>query len=327
MLNQIHLTPEQISAIQSAERLRSIDEKLSLVETAVVESGNNVLPAIQSATESTDAVRGAVESLKTDINAPIEVIAKLEETNALLQAVVNETSKTEIAISNFPAFPEQKEFPAFPEQKEVDFTPLIEVIREEIGKLEPDEVDTESIVSAITSVEKRLSEFSFPKQNDYSDILKKIVSALERPEKTDKDIISAIKKIWNSDDISNISEWLKMIYEKKEKFTFDKDGQLIVKIGGGMSFGGGGLSGPESAKLQTLATEAKQDALSAYAPAGQDIAGDPMYFAGLKADGSWYIKKMYLSGDYTSKYANGTSGFNWSTRASLSYADFNTLTW
>lgn len=75
------------------------------------------------------------------------------------------------------------------------------------------------------------------------------------------------------------------------------------------------------------ATEEKQDALAGYAKAGQDISGDPMYFAGLKADGKWYIKKMYLSGDYTSKYANGTSGFDWSVRASLSYVDFDDLTW
>lgn len=79
--------------------------------------------------------------------------------------------------------------------------------------------------------------------------------------------------------------------------------------------------------LKNPATEEKQDSLSAYAQAGSDISGDPMYFAGLKSDGSWYIKKMYLSGDYTTKYVNGPSGFDWSTRASLTYADFNTLTW
>lgn len=79
--------------------------------------------------------------------------------------------------------------------------------------------------------------------------------------------------------------------------------------------------------LKNPATEEKQDILSSYARAGQDISGDPMYFAGLKQDGSWFIKRMYLSGDYTTKYANGTSGFDWSSRASLTYADFNTLTW
>jgi len=79
--------------------------------------------------------------------------------------------------------------------------------------------------------------------------------------------------------------------------------------------------------LKNPATEEKQGVFNEYAPAGQDISGDPMYFAGLKADGSWYIKRMYLSGDYTTKYANGTTGFDWSSRASLTYADFNTLTW
>lgn len=95
-----------------------------------------------------------------------------------------------------------------------------------------------------------------------------------------------------------------------------KDGRIKVEVD--RAGGGGGSSIDISDKLIIL---------TSYALAGQDISSDPMYFAGLKTDGSWYIKRMYLSGDYTTKYANGTSGFDWSTRAGLTYSDFNTLTW
>lgn len=73
------------------------------------------------------------------------------------------------------------------------------------------------------------------------------------------------------------------------------------------------------------ATEEKQDPLSAYKSAGMDIAANPYYFGYLKADGSWYIKKLDTTSGST--YFKGVTGYatNWTGRAGLAYADFDEI--
>ena len=192
-------------------------------------------------------------------------------------------------------------------------------------------------VPDLSSIEKKLDVLIRSDDGETNDLIREAIDELKNS-KNDKELAKAIinvgKSIPNTPDYSEILKEIseKLVDTPVESMRIDEDQfKLLTKAisnirSGG---GGGGLVAVMDKDREQInpATEEKQDILSSYARAGQDISGDPMYFAGLKQDGSWFIKRMYLSGDYTTKYANGTSGFDWSSRASLTYADFNTLTW
>lgn len=82
-------------------------------------------------------------------------------------------------------------------------------------------------------------------------------------------------------------------------------------------------------KQDSIITAIQANVLSAYASAGQDTSSEPMYVGGVKSDGSWYIKKIYIATPFTTTYVNGASDFAtaWTARASQTYVDFNSLTW
>ena len=68
--------------------------------------------------------------------------------------------------------------------------------------------------------------------------------------------------------------------------------------------------------------------LSSYEPTRTDDSTTTQYFGFIKTDGSWYIMKI----DSTTGiiiYTNGTTDFttNWTNRATLTYVEFNSLTW
>lgn len=69
--------------------------------------------------------------------------------------------------------------------------------------------------------------------------------------------------------------------------------------------------------LAILLTAIQANILSAYASAGQDTSGEPMYVGGVKSDGSWYIKAIYIGTPFTTKYVKGASDFGtaWTARA------------
>lgn len=83
----------------------------------------------------------------------------------------------------------------------------------------------------------------------------------------------------------------------------------------------------DSALPTGAAISSYQDPLSKYKDAGMDISGSPFYFGYLATDGSWYIKQLNTSSG--SLYTRGSSNYDtaWSNRASLSYQNFNQLTW
>lgn len=71
---------------------------------------------------------------------------------------------------------------------------------------------------------------------------------------------------------------------------------------------------------------AKADELSDYKIAAKDTPnpGGIDYFGFVKKDGAWYIMKVDMSGAYhVHTYAKGASGFDFSNRASESYASFD----
>ena len=77
--------------------------------------------------------------------------------------------------------------------------------------------------------------------------------------------------------------------------------------------------------VKNPATEANQNPLSSYQSAGMDITTNPYYFGYLKADGSWYIKKLDTTSGTT--YIKGDSDYatNWDNRVSLTYGYFNAI--
>ena len=58
-----------------------------------------------------------------------------------------------------------------------------------------------------------------------------------------------------------------------------------------------------------------------------DIEDDTTSYLGyLKKDGAWFIQKLVVSGTGTTiTYAKGSSGYNWSNRASETYGSFNSI--
>ena len=190
-------------------------------------------------------------------------------------------------------------------------------------------VDMAGVIKALKRIESALPkekddiDYTSILENlpDYTKDLKKIISLLSSDD--DKQELAKLQTLVDesakSKDFAPIVGLLEMIAEKEitlPDFNF-RDGRLLVEVdrtGGGGAIGGGGKS---------------SDALSLYSSAGQDISSDPMYFSGLKENGSWYIKQMYLSGTYQTLYANGTSSYttNWTNRTGLTYAEFNTLSW
>lgn len=64
--------------------------------------------------------------------------------------------------------------------------------------------------------------------------------------------------------------------------------------------------------------------LSDYKISDIDADASPNYYGFLRSDGAWYIIKETISaGNDTYRYASGSSGYNWSNRASETYQSFD----
>lgn len=59
----------------------------------------------------------------------------------------------------------------------------------------------------------------------------------------------------------------------------------------------------------------------AYGIMNTDESSYPYYYGFVNKDGAWYIVKAASDGSFT--YAQGASGYNWSTRASQTYASYD----
>ena len=254
-----------------------------------------------------DPIVGAINSIPdtTTIKNPEEISSGIIEAQ-------NETTQAVKEIT-------------FPEQKELDLKPLYEKFDElksaidkkelsvTVGETKID-VDTKGIISSVERLKKavEVSKETMEPQEviDYTELLGEVIKNLEKP----------------GYDYSKIEKLLDVISKKEVVLPLDEKGRVMVSVDKVSMGGRGSLSSTESAKLLTLATEAKQDAtLFHYKLARLPVPGDTLTYLGyLDKDGNWYITEIDETNG-TMKYVKGTSGFTtaWSNRASNTYQDFN----
>ena len=84
----------------------------------------------------------------------------------------------------------------------------------------------------------------------------------------------------------------------------------------------GEIINPATENKQDTQITSEADKLFNYKLSGIDDTTATVYLGYLNKDGAWYIAK-YLSTGVT--YAKGSSGYNWSNRASESYGEFNNI--
>ncbi len=214
---------------------------------------------------------------KSDRNAERIVSAIQEKKNAtdisinnpddISFPIVDELQKTTQAIKEI-VLPEM---PAQIDTRQ-ELKDIKDTFKEEIKKLDREVIvknDMGQLLSLFKSNKdkgdiikelRKLGE-NIPKNTDYSDILGKIEQKIEKTDNSE--IEKILKQLATAEDISVLASWLAVVAEKEypefPDFPRDKNGVPLftpTKVGGG---GGGGLTQIESEKLQTLATEAKQD--------------------------------------------------------------------
>ena len=150
----------------------------------------------------------------------------------------------------------------FPEQKELDLKPLYEKFDElktaidkkelsvTVGETKID-VDTKGIISSVERLQQAVegSKDTIEPQEviDYTELLGEVIKNLEKP----------------GYDYSKIEELLDIISKKEVVLPLDEKGRVKVSVDKVSMGGRGSLSSTESAKLLTLATEEKQDAIIA----------------------------------------------------------------
>lgn len=148
----------------------------------------------------------------------------------------------------------------FPEQKELDLKPLYEKFDElktaidkkelsvTVGETKID-VDTKGIISSVERLQQAVegSKDTIEPQEviDYTELLGEVIKNLEKP----------------GYDYSKIEELLGVISKKEVVLPLDEKGRVKVSVDKVSMGGRGSLSSTESAKLFTLATEEKQDAM------------------------------------------------------------------
>ncbi len=87
----------------------------------------------------------------------------------------------------------------------------------------------------------------------------------------------------------------------------------------------GSVPGPGTVGIKdttgTLIDPAIKSPTDGYAIANTDTSSTPYYYGFINKDGAWYIVKEVGDGSFL--YAKGGSSYNWSNRASESYASFS----
>jgi hypothetical protein len=83
---------------------------------------------------------------------------------------------------------------------------------------------------------------------------------------------------------------------------------------------------PEESKGFGIVNTSIADILGNYKLSDIDDDGTTAYIGYLKKDGAWYIQKLVISGTATTiTYAAGTSGYDFSNRASETYNTFDVI--
>ena len=112
-----------------------------------------------------------------------------------------------------------------------------------------------------------------------------------------------------------------MILENSINYKFMKLSDFILS--GGIANSGGGA---QDSTLQAIL--ANQDVTAKYAISRDDTSTTTEYYGFVDTSGAWYILQIdTTTGVYL--YANGASDFitNWNNRTTLTFDEFNNLTW
>lgn len=189
-----------------------------------------------------DPIVGAIKSIPdtTTIKNPEEISS----------GIINAQKETTQAVKDI----------TFPEQKELDLKPLYEKFDELKSAIDKKElsvtvgdtkidVDTKGIISSVERLQQAVegSKETIEPQEviNYTELLGEVIKNLEKP----------------GYDYSKIEKLLDVISKKEVVIPLDEKGRVKVSVDKVSMGGRGSLSSTESAKLLTLATEAKQDTI------------------------------------------------------------------
>jgi hypothetical protein len=207
---------------------------------------------------------------------------KTQRHSELLSEVKNASESIVEAVNAIPEI----EIPDHIKEYEAYKNEIIKAIEKTIvEQVEQKELDLTPVITAIEKI--KFPEINFPKPIDYSKILEQIKKSL--PKDT---------------DLTGVIEAIKSIPQPVfPNLKFNKDGRLEVEVDR-ISIGasGGGLGTADSTKLQTLATEAKQDAEIV-------LLGDIITaIGGFQIPANDYISRSWTAGTFTEVWTFKTGG-------------------
>lgn len=209
----------------------------------------------------------------------------------ILEAVKDASEVVSKSIENIPKtiIPE---YPDHTEEQRKWKEEIIQALRFEFPK-----TDFTEVIDAIKAIPA--PSVVVPKGKDYTKILSDIVA-----------------KIGGKEDFSEVIKTIQAIPEFSLPKNLLSGDRIKVEVDR-VALGGNGGNG--------LATEAKQNPLSAYQSAGMDITANPYYFGYINSNGAWYIKKI----DTTSGvlFCRGDSGYEtaWAGKDGLTYGLYNVI--
>lgn len=188
---------------------------------------NYFFTKLQNPGEISSPIVQAIKDKEIPVLDPKEVSEPIVEAlEAIRDAVDDKEGVEEVTVKNIA-------------DAKADLTEVVSILKDIFNKKEKDikfpeqkevKFDTKPIIKALEKIEKCIQKYERHECIDYTAILNKVVTILEKPnEKTD---LSSIEKVLDSiaktDDISVIADWLKTIAEKKypefPDFPRDKDG-------------------------------------------------------------------------------------------------------
>jgi len=203
------------------------------------------------------------------------------------------------------------------EKSRLEVKALTDSIIQLANKKAPDvNVDFSGFIKALSELKNAIPKYEKQEIKDYTELLQEVVRVIDKP-------------VY---DYSKIESLLDVISKKEFVLPLDDKGRVKVSVDKVSMGGRGSLSSTESAKLLTLATEAKQDEIIAALGGGAKIKkideALPYTYIGEAAVGtatsaaSWRIKRVDDTSDPDSTilYA-GTGAFDqvWDNRSSLTY--------
>lgn len=132
------------------------------------------------------------------------------------------------------------------EKSRLEITSLTDSVIRLANKKSPDvNIDISGIIKALSELKNYIPKYEKQEVTDYTELLGEVIRNIEKP----------------GYDYSKIEKLLDVISKKEVVLPLDEKGRVMVSVDKVSMGGRGSLSSTESAKLLTLATEAKQDTI------------------------------------------------------------------